>query len=164
MRILPANKTVNGRPRKIWRAAVFLVFAGGASAAEMALNPDVRQDTIQQTICVSGYTATVRPSTGYTGGVKKKLLREAGIEESRAGEFELDHIVPLALGGHPRQLGNLQLQPWEGESGAKKKDKLEVKLQCLVCTGAVTLAQAQREIYADWQGALARYQGVKCRR
>ena len=40
------------------------------------LNPDVRQDTIQQTICTPGYTASVRPATTYTNGVKTKLIRD----------------------------------------------------------------------------------------
>ena len=76
-----------------------------------ALNADVRQDTIQQTICTAGYTASVRPSTAYTNGVKAKLLRERGQTQASADEYERDHIVPLALGGHPRNLKNLMLQP-----------------------------------------------------
>jgi hypothetical protein len=88
------------------------------------LNPDVTQDTIRQTICVSGYTKAVRPSSSYANGVKAKLLRESGIDESHMPDYELDHIVPLSLGGHPRKLGNLALQPWEGEHGAIRKDLL----------------------------------------
>jgi hypothetical protein len=53
----------------------------------------------------------MRPSTTYTKGVKKKLLREQGLDESLMGEFQLDHIIPLSVGGHPRQLSNLMLQP-----------------------------------------------------
>ena len=41
----------------------------------IALNPDVAEDTIDATICVSGYTRSVRPATSYTNGVKKKLMR-----------------------------------------------------------------------------------------
>jgi hypothetical protein len=66
-----------------------------------ALSADVHQDNIEQTICVSGYTATVRPSTTYTNGVKLKLLKEQGLSASAAADFELDHRVPLALGGKP---------------------------------------------------------------
>jgi len=128
------------------------------------LNPDVRQTTIDQTICVPGFTRQVRPSTSYTNGVKRKLLRDAGIEPSRISDFELDHIVPLALGGHPRRLENLMLQPWEGADGAKRKDRLEVKLQCLVCARQVPLAEAQQSIYTDWPAAYHRYAKVKCQR
>lgn len=129
-----------------------------------ALNPDVTQDSILETICVPGYTKTVRPSTTYTNGVKRKLMWAAGIDESRLPEFELDHIIPLALGGHPRKLDNLQLQSWEGEDGAKRKDRIEVKLQCLVCSGQVPLAEAQQEIGDDWPAAYRKYSTVKCRR
>lgn len=122
-----------------------------------ALNPDVRQETIHQTICVPGYTALVRPSTSYTNGVKVKLLRETGRPPAAAADYELDHRVPLALGGHPRSLKNLELQAWEGEDGAKKKDRLERRLQRLVCAGSEPLANAQRAIYLDWKDAYQRY-------
>lgn len=125
-----------------------------------ALNPDVHQDTIQQTICVAGYTASVRPSTTYTNGVKLKLLRENALPASAAKEFELDHRIPLALGGHPRSLQNLMLQPWEGKDGAKAKDRLERSLQRLVCAGKVLLDDARKAIYVDWQGAYGIYVGT----
>ena len=56
---------------------------------------------------------------------------------STPGEYELDHIVPLALGGHPWKPRTSKLQPWEGTNGAKREDRIEVKLQCLVCSGQV---------------------------
>ncbi len=145
-------------------AAMMLLAFSRAAVADIALNPDVRQDTIAQTICVSGYTKSVRPSTSYTQGVKRKLLRESGIDEDQMSDYELDHIVPLALGGHPRSLDNLMLQPWDGDDGARRKDRLEVKLQCLVCTGQVPLDEAQQEIYSDWQAAYHKYARLKCHR
>lgn len=125
-----------------------------------ALNSDVRQGTIQQTVCVAGYTASVRPSTSYTNGVKTRLLREQGLPVASAGDYELDHVIPLALGGHPRNLANLALQPWEGENSAKTKDRLERKLQTLVCADRVPLETARRDIYQDWQAAFRKYVGV----
>ncbi len=35
-----------------------------------AVNPNVTQDNIQNTICVSGYTTQIRPSTSYTNKLK----------------------------------------------------------------------------------------------
>jgi hypothetical protein len=75
-----------------------------------------------------------------------QLLAIVGIDASHASEYELDHVIPLAVGGAPRAVENLQLQLWEGTEGAKRKDKLEKKLQCLVCTEQVTLVVAQQEI------------------
>jgi hypothetical protein len=129
-----------------------------------SLNPDVHADTINETICIAGYTKTVRPSTNYTNGVKRLLLSRAGLSYEDKRDYELDHIIPLALGGHPRSLTNLMLQPWEGEDGAKRKDKLEVKLQCLVCTGKISLDEARFSIYNDWQAAAKQYQHQRCSR
>lgn len=131
------------------------------ASSGIVLNKEVTQDTIQQTICVPGYTKQVRPPTSYTNQVKQRLLQEAGQPPEAAGDYELDHIVPLALGGHPSSPSNLMLQPWPE---AKRKDRIEVKLQCLVCSGQVELGQAQREIFEDWRAAYARYSRMKCRR
>jgi len=139
----------------LWFGAV-----GGAAGAP-SLNPDVTPQTVASTICASGYTAMVRPATVYTNGVKLKLLQSVGQDPSTASEYELDHIVPLALGGHPRALDNLQLQPWPE---ARRKDRIEVKLQCLVCSGQVSLTEAQSAIATDWEAAYHRYASVPCHR
>ena len=89
--------------------------SGVAAVPLDMLNPDVRQANVQETICVSGYTATVRPSTTYTNGVKAKLLRELGLPPADAAKYELDHRIPLAQGGHPRNPHNLALQLWHPE-------------------------------------------------
>ena len=145
----------------LWAPLLFLA-AAAAYDDRGALNPDVRQETIGQTICVAGYTKAVQPSTDFTHGVKQMLLKRAGRDRARAFEYKLDHIIPLGLGGHPRKLENLELQLWAGQSGAKRKDRIGAKLQCLVCSGQITLADAQREILTDWQAAYHRYALVKC--
>jgi hypothetical protein len=99
----------------------------------------------------------------FTNQVKHKLLQEKGLPDSDAGKFELDHYIPLALGGDPRSMNNLWLQPWEGEQGAKKKDRLERRLQVLVCAGSLTLERAREEISRDWEGAYGRYVTQKAR-
>jgi hypothetical protein len=135
-----------------------------AAGTCIALNPDVREDTILKTICVPGYTATVRPSTSYTNGLKLKLLREKGEPPENANLYELDHYIPLALGGHPRSPTNLWLQEWHGDDGAKSKDKLERKLHCLVCTGRVTLTDARNAIAKDWKQARQQFGHTWCSR
>jgi hypothetical protein len=123
----------------------------------LSLNPDVTPATVTSTICTSGYTRSVRPASSYTQAIKKRLLREAGLSESRQSDYELDHIVPLPLGGHPRKLSNLALQPWDGEHGAIRKDRLEVRLQHLVCRRQLGLHAAQICIAEDWEACAAKY-------
>ena len=118
------------------------------ASANLVKNPDVSQGTIGKTICVPGYTKTVRPAVVYTDGVKRKLLRAANLPQSDASKYELDHVVPLTLGGHPRSLENLKLQLWPE---AKEKDKLEVRLNRLVCKKQISLIEAQNCIYNDWK-------------
>lgn len=121
------------------------------------LNPDITQANIQDTICRKGFTKTIRPAVVYTNGVKFKLMRQAGIPDEDADKYELDHIVPLAVGGHPRKLANLMLQPYEGSLGARQKDRLELKLQNMVCNGELELTTAQQEIGSDWTVAYRKY-------
>ena len=128
-----------------------------ASVPLETLNADVTPATIDSTICVAGYTARVRPPTHYTRGVKLKLLRDDGKPAADAPLYELDHVIPLALGGHPRNAANLALQRWDGPAGAKRKDRLERALQRLVCARRVGLRAAQASIYSDWQRAYREY-------
>jgi cytochrome c-type biogenesis protein CcmH/NrfF len=131
------------------------------AAAGPALNPDVVAETVADTVCRPGYTRAVRPASSYTNAIKVRRLIEAGLEPSAAPSFQLDHAVPLALGGHPRALSNLVLQPLDL---ASRKNRIERKLQCLVCTGQIGLDDARREIAEDWDAAYHRYALVKCRR
>jgi hypothetical protein len=124
-----------------------------------AVFAEVQQTNIKATICVPGWTATVRPSTSYTQGVKHKMLRDAGVPESEAIKYELDHFVPLALGGHPRSIDNLWLQRWDGSWNARVKDRLERALQVKVCAGQIALDAARMAIEQDWKRAYEVYVG-----
>jgi hypothetical protein len=173
------DNSATARIPRIWCplfAVLGLLIAAYTAGAEpciqtthgcVALNPDVTEATARQTICVAGYAKSVRPSRSYTTAVKLKLLREAGLPASRMRDFELDHIVPLALGGHPRNLTNLALQQWNGEHGAHRKDDLENRLHSLVCRGEVTLTAAQVCLAVDWEACAVRYrrkeQGISSR-
>lgn len=147
--------------KAIFTAVLMLPAIALAEVPTEVRNPDVHQDTIAETICVKGYTKTVRPSTSYTNGIKRKLMREQGIDVVRMSEFELDHVVPLELGGHPRNLKNFMIQPWEGEGGAKEKDKLEHKLKRRVCAGKMSLDDAQACIWEDWRACVVRISAHK---
>jgi hypothetical protein len=134
-----------------------LALVAGAADGAIALNPDVTPDTMARTICVPGYAASVRPPSSYTNRIKRRLLQARRIPWARARAYELDHLVPLTLGGSPRSPDNLQLQPWNGPAGAKVKDHLEVRLKRLVCAGQLPLAEAQRCIHAAWQACARKH-------
>ena len=76
--------------------------------------PNVRQSTINQTICVSGWTATVRPPTSYTNPLKAQGIIDYGYSDTNMSDYEEDHFIPLELGGSPRDPGNLWPEPHSG--------------------------------------------------
>lgn len=115
------------------------------------IDPKVTQDTLNSTICVSGYTKTVRPSVYYTNKIKKQRMLDAGIPWENRKQYQLDHIMALTLGGHPSDPANLQLLILKGEDGAYKKDAVSRKLNKLVCSGQIRLEDAQSCIMAGWK-------------
>jgi hypothetical protein len=121
-----------------------------AFADPLPLNPDVTQETINQTICVHGWTKTVRPPVSYTGAVKRRIMAEIGVPPEGEEDITLDHRIPLALGGSPDSSQNLMLQP---DDESKDKDRVEVCLSRQVCKGKITLADAQEAIRDNWRTA-----------
>lgn len=119
-------------------------------------NPDVTQANIKSTICVSGFTATIRPPTSYTSPLKAKLCKQQNCGDS--SKYELDHRIALTVGGAPSDPNNLWLQPYPD---AKLKDRLEVVLNKKVCNYELTLAQAQAMLKGNWQQYFQEYIGSK---
>lgn len=128
------------------------------------LNSAVTPKSIGKTICVVGYTGTIRPSTYYTNKIKTNLMKQAGLDVSHIADYELDHNVPLALGGNATNVSNLKLQSRTGADDAGNKDVLERKLQCLVCSKQVPLRVAQKDIYTEWHKAASKYSSMSCKR
>ena len=112
-------------------------------------NPLVSQGNIHQTICVSGWTKTVRPPTSYTNKIKHTLMVTLHLS-GKASDYELDHELSIEDGGDPSSLSNLWMQPYAGQWGARTKDKIETRLKTLVCNGTIPLVEAQRELMTDW--------------
>jgi hypothetical protein len=108
---------------------------------------DVFSSATIDTICVSGYTKTVR---NVSENLKKSLYAAYGIPYPQPrGSFELDHLIPLALGGN-NEAANLFPEAAEPTPGFKEKDVVEVFLQQEVCAGRAALAAAQEQIANNW--------------
>ena len=122
-----------------------------------AINPEVTQENIHRTICVSGWTRTVRPPTSYTNEIKREQIAEYGYRDKRLSSYQEDHLVSLQLGGHPTDSKNLWPEPYGGRCGARVKDVLETRLKRLVCANRITLAEAQKAIATDWIAAYKKY-------
>jgi hypothetical protein len=101
----------------------------------------VTQATIGSTICVSGWTKTIRPPAGYTTALKKQQLAAWHYADQNPSHYEEDHLISLELGGAPRSRKNLWPEP---RSQAKKSDPRENAWHRKVCAGTLTLRQAQK--------------------
>lgn len=118
------------------------------------LNPQVIQATINQTICVPGWTRTVRPPVTYTDTLKRQQMQQLGLP-GFPSDYEEDHRVPLELGGSPSDPHNLTPEPHTSSSA---KDSEENLAKAAVCSGQKTLRQAQQDFIDAW---LAPWPGYK---
>lgn len=121
-----------------------------------AIDPVVTQATIRTTVCVGGYTKTVRPPQAYTDKLKKQQMREYN-RRGRTSDYQEDHLIPLGLGGSPSDPKNLWPEPNAGYWGSQRKDDLEFYLYGRVCSNGLPLDQARHDIAADWITAYQRY-------
>lgn len=105
-------------------------------------NPFVNQGNISSTICVSGYSASVRPNYSYTSNLKKLEIHYRRLPGT-VGDYELDHFIPLELGGNPYDTRNLWMEKW---SNAHVSDPYENQLHRQVCNGSLSLREARENI------------------
>lgn len=97
-------------------------------------------------ICVSGYTKGVR---NVPAALKHAVYAEYGVKHREKGEYEVDHLIPLELGGS-NDIANLFPEAAEPRPGFHEKDKVENYLHDQVCSGKMDLRAAQSAIANDW--------------
>ena len=118
-----------------------------------SLNTDVTQSTIDSTICVGGWTGTIRPPVSYTNPLKFQQMVDEGFAssisdaQSKAGSYEEDHRIPLELGGAPSDPTNLSP---EAHPGSSVKDQDENAFKASVCGGHMSLIDAQNSFISKW--------------
>lgn len=118
------------------------------------MTPGATLPVTRDDICVPGYTKKVR---NVPADVKRQVYAEYGIASHKPGEYEVDHLISLELGGS-NSIKNLWpqsylTQPWN----AHVKDALENELHDEVCSGKIDLATAQHDIATNWIAAYKKY-------
>ncbi len=83
---------------------------------------------------------------------RTSVHREYGIRDHRPGQYEIDHLVPLELGGS-NSIANLFPQRRRPRPGFRDKDRLENAANSAVCDDGRPLRQLQRRIARDWTAA-----------
>lgn len=97
-------------------------------------------------ICVSGYSSTVR---NVPVSEKNAVYAAYGIANHTPGEYEVDHLISLELGGS-NDIANLWPEASSPTPGFHQKDEYENKLHSEVCAGTLSLAEAQNEVATKW--------------
>lgn len=103
-------------------------------------------DATRAQICVYGYTKTVRD---VPLALKREVYDEYGVIYHHSGEYEVDHLISLELGGS-NNISNLWPEAAAPIPGFHEKDQVENYLHDLVCNGEIPLSEAQKKISANW--------------
>jgi hypothetical protein len=113
-----------------------------------SIDPVVTQSNIRSTICKGEWTDPhLRPPQNQTEWFKYHVAYPAyGLGWVQT---ELDHLVPLELGGS-NDATNLWPEP---HPSSYVKDKVENTLNAAVCDDRVSLTRAQQAIASDWMTA-----------
>jgi hypothetical protein len=107
----------------------------------------------KEQICQSGYASSVR---NVPASEKDQVYAEYGIASHTSGQYEVDHLVSLELGGS-NDIANLWPEAASPTPGFHQKDTVENHLHDAVCAGTVSLSDAQHEIASNW---LALFKGT----
>ncbi len=103
-------------------------------------------------VCRPGFAQQMR---AVPESIKRQIYSEYNVVPQRGERFEIDHLIPLELGG-ANDRHNLWPQPFAGTWTAGQKDRLENALHRDICHGREPLEQAQEDIKQDWIGAYIR--------
>lgn len=135
------------------KVALAALIAVGAAVAAPPTTPDPAKTpgdvltTDASLVCQKGYSSAVRD---VPLALKHEVYRLYGIEKGPGEDWEIDHLIPLGLGGS-NSIRNLWPQagftnPWNYHA----KDRLENALHYLVCHGELPLPVVQRAMAKDW--------------
>ena len=134
-----------------------------AGLPDKVLTPGEVTSTDARMVCWRGYATHVRPRGKAWKRLRELAYARYGIKHGmrsiidasghRHAAYQIDHLIPLELGGAPADIRNLWPQPI---ATAHRKDRVEDALHAMVCEGSVSLASAQRAIAQDWETAVTR--------
>ena len=145
--------------------ALLAVLASPAWAGDLpdpSITPGLAASTDVSEVCAVGSEGTYSQRHRHTTiAMKLAVLRAYGRVPGRAGDGEVDHLIPLCLGGAD-DLRNLWWQPGNDQGTAwtyHLKDRLEALACREVCARHVSLREAQSWFTGDWRVAYCRQVG-----
>lgn len=142
-------------------AAVGFARADAQRMPRADLTPGAIATTSTASLCVRGYSGSVRPRGDAWRRIKDAVYSRYGIPRGQRSmldakgrshpAYAIDHLIPIELGGSPGDLRNLWPEPIKE---SRQKDRVENAMHSLVCSGAISIASAQSAIARDWRSAV----------
>lgn len=127
-----------------------------------ATDPEVNEANIKESICkVTHFTWTEghMPPASFLESIAKQEIKQYGYTDENSKHYQMDHLIPLSLGGSPVDPKNIWPQVLLTKWSARRKDYLEEILHDKVCKGEVSLKDAQDQIRTNWIEAYKKYIG-----
>ncbi len=113
---------------------------------DSACTPGAVLDVSASKVCQPGYSSSVR---NVPQSEKNQVYTEYGIASRTTGQYEVYHLISLELGGS-NDIANLWPEAASPTPGFHQKDQVENYLHDQVCSGKMSLADAQRAIASNW--------------
>ena len=141
---LPASQSA-GAPLGLRTKTAGCAIAG--ALPDHACTPGaVFEGVTAEKVCALGYSRSVRDVPVEQ---KEKVYAEYAIGSRQPGQYEVDHLISLELGGS-NGTANLWPEATEPRPGYHEKDRYENYLHDQLCRGTISLTEAQRRIAEDW--------------
>ena len=156
--------------RKAHVLALTALFAAAAQASELpnpnltpgALDPEVTEANIKDSVCKTTHftwTEAHQPPASYLEELFVDLTKAYELTDTNIKHYQLDHLIPLSLGGHPTDPKNIWPQQLIAKWSARRKDYLEEIVHEKVCKGEISLKDAQQLFRTNWIEAYKKYIG-----
>ena len=123
-------------------------YHGAVLLNDSAVTPGKTVPITEKSLCSTKWGKDARH---VTPKMKEQVCEAYGLKPHCYGAEtnEIDHLISRELGGAD-DISNLWPQPYNQHPGAHEKDAVENWLHRQVCSGKISLAEAQHDIADDW--------------
>ena len=149
----------------ISKLLAIILLAGALAAPAFAFDTRPNPNLTGGSVRVDGHDvqATCGHAKAHRGSMsharRDEILTRYGLPPGDHPDYEIDHLIPLCLGGSDDS-SNLWPEPRrtiEPTWNAEAKDRLERFMCDMVCSGQLDIGTAQEAIAKDWIAAYHKY-------
>ncbi|MGI8419211.1 MAG: HNH endonuclease [Candidatus Levyibacteriota bacterium] len=121
---------------------------GNGALQDLQCTPGTVDASLTKDVLCSA-TFTTKSVRNVPSSEKQEVYSEYGIPSHQPGQYEVDHLVSLELGGS-NDIANLWPEAAEPRPGFHEKDLVENYLHKQVCAGSISLQDAQQKVATNW--------------